>query len=965
MNDRGRIPFAIVGVLLVLSSTTLATTAVFGPSGDPPAIDDAMDGATATAATELRDAVDTAATNAAIGPVTEPSETAAGRALDDTQPFRDSLRLRIYLRAVERLEGIETTRDGVTVSASLPPVERTTEGYRTAIERVEIERTGEDGAALTAEIDGVRLSAARDGREVTTVDRSPNVTVSNPALLLHDRTDRFETRANAPVTRSGLGQRLTTRLYPIAWVRGYAQYGGAPISTVLGVRHVEFATNDALLAEQRSVFGEPDPDGHRGVAAAGERVYATDAIVGLGGDEAWVDTVLEKRNDLAADPPSRQPVGTWREEPEDTDVTVGVNASADHAFAETIGVAGDDRLGEVVERVHTVEARVETSSTFSGRSRRGSRSPGGGWRLTSTSTDVDTSVRRVGSGGPSAAGWTTIDAERHEVTVTRTTTRGWRDGNETTTTRLTEQRRYRVGVSTQGRTVDVENVPDGRIDGALADAADRASARAIRGVGGFGGAAEATALDESTRSTATATATPSLERSAVESDLGSVRDHAADVSVTVPGPALGTGRVNPSERLTSAFAAERDDLVTEADRTAEERTIRAARLEYLDALDAELKHRRSAAEDTGDGIADRIGDHIDADRLDDALSAHREPSDPDAEPIDDPAGGLSLSVDTGPSYLTTDGVTRDRIDERGGGTVHPLATRTINVFSSPHGQVADGIFDRISFLNTERVSLSTAARTLDAMEPGMSNRAELETEVEDATEHVRGELVADLVDAGVPAHEAEAALRRDVSPAAEALMLTNGTTVDHAARAIDGPPSRERAELRLETTLDSALEDDTARPTEPTTTAAQEAATDAYSGELEDMLADGLEAGADRARAEVLGERLGAVPAGLPILPVPGYWFATANVWHVHVSGQYERFAVRSNRSDGAASTTYLRDDSVAWVDNGDDDLRLGTASSVSFETETAVVVVVPPGPRGVGDTDGEPIKRSPGWSGG
>jgi len=34
----------------------------------------------------------------------------------------------------------------------------------------------------------------------------------------------------------------------------------------------------------------------------------------------------------------------------------------------------------------------------------------------------------------------------------------------------------------------------------------------------------------------------------------------------------------------------------------------------------------------------------------------------------------------------------------------------------------------------------------------------------------------------------------------------------------------------------------------------------------------------------------------------------------------------------------------------------------VSVQTRTAVVVVVPPGPRGVGDTDGEPITTSPGW---
>jgi len=265
-------------------------------------------------------------------------------------------------------------------------------------------------------------------------------------------------------------------------------------------------------------------------------------------------------------------------------------------------------------------------------------------------------------------------------------------------------------------------------------------------------------------------------------------------------------------------------------------------------------------------------------------------------------------------------------------------------------------------LSTDRVSLATAAGTLDTMEPGTPNREELEGEVDEATAHVRGELIADLVDAGVPEHEAEAALRHRGPPAEEALMLTNGTTIDRAAESIDGPPSTGRIELRLETTLDSALEDDAARPPEPATTAAQRAVKDRYSDRLEDTLADGIESGTDHARARLLNERLGAVPAGLPILPVPGYWFATANVWYVSVSGQYERFAVRTNRSDGTAPTTYLRDGGVSWATHDGDRIKLGEAAPISVETETAVVVVVPPGPRGVGDTDGEPINRSPGW---
>lgn len=962
MNDRGRVPFALIGVLLVLSSTTLATTAILQPSEEGPAIDDAMEGATTAAVTELRSASETAARNAAIDPVTDPGETAAGQALNRSQPFRDALRLRIYLRAVERLDAVETKRGSVTVSASLPSVDPTTDGYRTAIERVDIERVGEDDAALAVDIRGVQLSAVRDGRTVTTAERSFEFAVSNPVLLLHDRTERFERRANAPVTRGGLGQRLTARLYPIAWLRGYAQYGGGPISTVVGTRHVEVTTNDALLAEQQHVFGEADPDGDRGVAAAGRRVMTADAIAAVGGDESWTDTVLRSADAVGPDPPPEQSVGTWRDEPDDTGVTVGVNASADKAFADTIGVEGEDRLDEVIDRVHTVETRVETTRDLRDRSRWGTRSPGHGWALVSTETDVTTAARRVGSGGPTAAGWTTVDASRFDVTVTRTTTRSWRDGNRSTTTRVTDERRYQVGVATQGRTVSVEGVPDGRIDGHLSAAANRASDRAIRTLGGFDGAARAAARGQSVRSTATETSTPSIERSAVEADLGAVRDRAGDVSVTLPGPAVGTGRVNPAERLEAEFESERDSLLTDADSTARERTIRAARLEYLGTLESELDRRASAATDTGDGIEDRLGEYLGTDRLDGALAAHRGISNPDPEPIADPAGNVSLSVGTAPSYLTTSSVSRDRIDEPGGGAVYPLSTRIVNVFSSPHGQIAGGIFDRIPFLSTDRVSLTTAAGTLDAMEPDTPNRNELEGEVEDATAHVRGELIADLVDAGVPEHEAEAALQQRVPPADEALMLTNGTTIEHAARSIDGPPSTERLELRLETTLDSTLEDDAARPPEPATTAAQRAVKDRYSGQLEDTLADGIESGIDRERARVLNERLGAVPAGLPILPVPGYWFATVNVWYVSVSGEYERFAVRTDRSDGTAPTTYLRDGSVSRTTHDGDGVRLGTAAPITVETSTAVVVVVPPGPRGVGDTDGEPINQSPGW---
>ncbi|MFQ3284114.1 MAG: hypothetical protein ACI944_000824 [Natronomonas sp.] len=962
VNDRARVPFALVGVLLVLTSTTLATTTVLQPSEEPPAIEDAMAGATATAVTELRGAADSAATNAAIDPVIEPADTVAGRALNESHPFRDALRLRLYLRAVERLRNVEATRGPVTVSASLPPVEPTTEGYRGAIERVAIDRAGEDAAALAVRIENVTLTATRDGRTVTTAERSPQFVISNPALLLHDRTERFETRGNAPVTRRGLGRRVTARLYPIAWARGHAQYGGAPISTVLGIRHVELATNDALIAEQRATFGEADPDGHRGVAAAGRRVATTDALVGVGGDKKWIDTVLAGADAIGPDPPPQQPVGTWREEPDNPEVTVTVDTSADNAFANTIGVTGTDRLKERIERVHTIEARVETATRFRGGSSYGDRSPGYGWTVESRRNDVSVDSDRVGSGGPTTSGWTTVDSGRYDVIVTETTTRDWWKDNETATTESVTERVYRVEVAAQARTVPIERIPDGRVDGHLSRAADRAGDRAIRNTGGFDDAAEAAALGESVRSTATVTATPSIDRSAVEADLKTVRDRVGDISATVPAPSVGAGRVTPSERLRSAVGDARAGLLPESDRSAPERTIRAARLTYLESLDSELERRVSADDNTADEIGNSLGAYLGPDRLDGALAAHRGASRPEPEPIADPAGNLSLSVETAPSYLTTSAVTRDRIDARGGGSVHPLSTRTVSVFSSPHTQVTTGILDRIPFLNTGRVSLSTAAETLHSMEPGMENRGELEAEVADATDHVRGALVADLVDAGIAEHEAESALSVDASTAEEARMLTDGTTIGRAARSIDGPPNRDRIELRLETTLDSTLAEDAARPPEPMTTAARRTAEAEYRGRLEGILADGIESASEAKRVEVLGEQLGSIPAGLPIAPVPGYWFATANVWYVTLSGQYERFAVRTNRGDGTATTTYLRDGGTVRVVHDGDPKRLGTAAQVSVQTRTAVVVVVPPGPQGVGDTDGEPIKTSPGW---
>ncbi|MFC7136678.1 hypothetical protein ACFQRB_09550 [Halobaculum litoreum] len=107
--------------------------------------------------------------------------------------------------------------------------------------------------------------------------------------------------------------------------------------------------------------------------------------------------------------------------------------------------------------------------------------------------------------------------------------------------------------------------------------------------------------------------------------------------------------------------------------------------------------------------------------------------------------------------------------------------------------------------------------------------------------------------------------------------------------------------------------------------------------------------------------------AGLPVAPVPGYWYATANVWDVEVAGAYPRFTLSAPAPgpDGAdGRIRYVRDGSPVTLDvDGDGTAdRLGRNERVAFRTWTVVVAVVPAGPAGVGDVNGDADERSPGW---
>jgi hypothetical protein len=164
------------------------------------------------------------------------------------------------------------------------------------------------------------------------------------------------------------------------------------------------------------------------------------------------------------------------------------------------------------------------------------------------------------------------------------------------------------------------------------------------------------------------------------------------------------------------------------------------------------------------------------------------------------------------------------------------------------------------------------------------------------------------------------------------------------------PARRVRLTATLREATATALEADAGRVPRPAVAGTGTATREFARHLLAESASDGASAEMERT--------LGAVPAGVPVAPVPGYWYATLNVWHVEASGAYERLTVR------ARGTDYTRDGSAVRVDVDGDGARerLGRSTRVAFAVETGVVVVVPPGGRGVGDVGGTADERSPGY---
>lgn len=1027
LGDRGRVPFALVGVLLVVVSALFA--AGIGPHSRPPepAVDLTMERTAADTRAALRQAAASAAVAAASEPVLTPSTTTYGRVVGNGSAFENALRIRIYLAARERFESVERRHRGVTGSVSLPQP-TTPEELARARDRVAIGE-GDDGKTeLRVTIRNVTRTATHGGEVVGRRSQNVTVEVDSPILAVHERVQTFQERLDAGLAKPGLTQKLTARLYPVAWARGYAQYGGAPIDNVVGNQHVSLLTNGAVLGVQRSVFGESDPDGRRAHGAAVAKTALTTVAGRAPGPVAPVGELLKQQ--LAAATPVSERRGisdlganATAPTPEET-VNVSVGQTAVEAFRPftcrpeaypaqertmedlcTIDDATRNVVNYTTQRVYSARVRTVAATDRVSRGNPARPEPpeeAGTWVL----EEADVQTKAVGvepaADGPSVSvpeGFHALFTYDRRVTVRYSHVATWRDASN----RSIERRTHRnetgttlVSVAVVGQhaptrhtpnlTVETVHEPYPRAGRNLADVRERVHEEVVDDRGGpddLAGAAAVGRLSGGIERVFGEMPATLPERAYL--DLAELRRELRTVTVSVPRGGVGTYEVNPAARLAENVSGRREELAEIPDTY--DSVAHKARVElramYVDRVLAKLRARARRHSDQEDGFADAIAGAGDV-----SLGTLRNGTD--ARRVDGGGGPggetaeIRFRVDGAPPYLTMAEVNHSDVAAvPEGESVYPLKAENVNVFTIPYGDASKGAVDWVAgALSSEpQTQLRTGAMALDAADSAVeatgnesvdATREELTGQVRGSLRTVKGKIrgVLTTQDVGDDWEQrdeiVDAAFARWDDPRTRALAVANRTVVDavvaeavaHEATALDAM-DRDILRIRLRNTVTATLDTRGGTVSGPVVATATEQVRGAVGNYTRDRISSTVK--------EQFNTSINAIPAGLPIAPVPGYWAVTANVWVVNVHGGYERFAVETPRrtpAPGDASLAYVRDGRNVTLDvDGDGTTELlGRSDEVNFSVQTAIVVVVPAGGTGVGDIDGKLVERSPGW---
>jgi len=1008
LGTRGRVPFALVGVLLVVSSALFAS-AIDQPRPTPePAVDLAVERTTADARAAFRTAVADASVDAAENPVLAPAPNEWGDVIDPDSAFRDALKIRIYLAARERIGSVARSHRGVTANATLPATPTPADLER-AMARVRVEPAGPDKTQLRATISNVTVQATSNGRVVGTKQVSFSVIVDTPVLAVHERVEEFQSRLKAGVAKPGLGQKLTARLYAVAWARGYAQYGGAPIDNVVANRHVELVTNGAVLGVQESVFGQSDPDGRRALSTATATVGLKD-VLSASSIDPGANALFKQQLDAAATPsegaglPGLTEGGTDAPPPNET-VDVSVGRTADTVFREMVRWRG---VNQTIDDVYTAEIRTlgESRRVSGGTpSRPGPpERPVDGWELWDESTEttvlgVSNATRGPGVSQPD--GYHRFETYVRTVRLEHETRAIWIHNGTRNTTTNTRTETKRVTVTVVGRHAPSLFAPDrpietvherpGPLGGTnLADVPERVKREVVDGAGGPDGLAKRAALGSLNESDRTVEGEWSdAVFKWIYPGFIELRKTVGNTSVSLSRGKIGTHQVNPPAELADKLRERRAALVDapETYHGVPGKARAAVRGAYLHLVIRQLERQAENRQQRANALSDALKDAgaPSLSKLQTSYDARRA-SERGTDTGIGTAGTLDMHVDGAPPYLSLTKVEEGDVASVEGeeAPTYPLTARNVNYFTVPHGDATDAILTAlIPGGSSQKQRLDTAARALRAANRTLDHRPNatveerrdrLRAKVDKSVGRVERDLVRELawLNVGNDTEERERIVSETLSEweplDAQALALANGSVVEPLVAVaerrgtVDGWSTRERdwVRLSLKAQLYESLNEKRGKVSGPAVTAA--------TATIKGAVKDRVEAEAKDAFQKQFNESIDQIPAGLPMAPPLGNWWVTTNVWSVTVRGQYARFAVETPRRTpgaGDASLNYVRDGENATLDVDGDGREevLGRASKVTFTTRTAVVVVVPPGGTGVGDVDGVAIEESPGWA--
>ena len=995
-DDRARIPFALVGVLLLVGSAGLAPSlATSGPSPVDRSADVAADRVDAEATAALRGAVRDAARAAARNPVTVAAADGPGSDLSGSNTFRRYLRLRIFLAARDAVTQLEHRRGDAVASVALGESVETTPA---ALDRISVSPV-DDGTELSATVHGLELQVERDGRLVDTRRVNRTVTVGVPVLALHDRTVAFQERLDAgPIESPGLARRMTVGLTAVAQARGLGQYAGLPISNVVANRHVALSTNAGLLDAQRAAFGRADPDAAAGVRTATLRTGVTD-LLSPHVDGRVVSAATGRLPDPNA-PAQRDGDGVGNALPATRTVSIGVNGTADTAFLSLLR-GESERQGLDTIRRNGYEATVSVSAdrrVVRNERRPRPTAPGDGWTLAYATVSTDVSVvgsgshrpdERTGTGERRLYRATRRVVERHTVERTwvkpnvssRTTTASWRDVSRV---RIAAVARL-DGSPAPSRAVRPVFESGGALGGPNLEGANTASRELVSELGDPDAIARNTVTGGRTSASTTLTGERPADLDAwIYNDLVTLREQVRNISVEVAASDAATGRDNGAARLAAAVRDRRPELVDaprEYDGVAD-RTRVTARVAYLDRVLARLDDRAGRTGEQNDGI----GRALDAAGVAPGRANELADLTPESPALRTAAGSESgvrgdtvLVPDGDPAYLAPSPVSGTLVDGVADEEQYVgLAVRNLNVFSVPYGDAADTVTQTL-LGDPARVSLHTAGGALVAADRALatqpdptlrSRRDALEPKVERSMTAVRqtaARTLARETSLGPDARRAvvDRAVARWSGPGHRALAATNGSLAQAAASAaVDrlhdrGSPtavSADRIQVALRVELRRVATSERVR--------VSESAVDGTVSSTRKMMERELKTTAERATEDAITRgtkgKVTGIPAGLPISPTLSPWVATINVWVVESRGAYGRFAVRTD----SGATTYVRDGTTVSLDVDDDGIAepAGRNERIEFSVRTVAVVAVPSGGLGVGDTDGNADERSVAW---